>query len=82
MKIKINNIVFDTVKVNDIILKGNKWISGISITDNLPYSDIPNFILEQIENDIKEGESEGGTIYTRTSDENPELREYNWEITL
>jgi hypothetical protein len=62
MKIKINNIVFDTVKVND--------------------TDIPNFILEQIENDIKEGESEGGTIYTRTSDENPELREYNWEITL
>ena len=62
MKIKINNIVFDTVKVND--------------------SDIPNFILEQIENDINEGESEGGIIYTRTSDENPELREYNWEITL
>ena len=62
MKIKINNIVFDTVKVND--------------------TDIPNFILEQIENDINEGESEGGTIYTRTSDENPELREYNWEITL
>ena len=62
MKIKINNIVFDTVKVND--------------------TDIPNFILEQIENDINEGESEGGIIYTRTSDENPELREYNWEITL
>ena len=58
MKIKINNIVFDTVKVND--------------------SDIPNFILEQIENDINEGESEGGTIYT----ENPEPLEYNWEITL
>ena len=58
MKIKINNIVFDTVKVND--------------------SDIPNFILEQIENDINEGESEGGTIYT----ENPEPLEYNWQIIL
>ena len=58
MKIKINNIVFDTVKVND--------------------SDIPNFILEQIENDINEGEFEGGTIYT----ENPEPLEYNWQIIL